>query len=203
MRAWCGAYPDRPVSVIIPPETLIKAYRTGMFPMCHDDGELYWHDPDPRAVFPLQDLEPDRRTARIIRSGRFNITRDTAFTEVIAACAEREDTWIDERIKASYVALHRSGHAHSVEAWQGLELVGGIYGVAVGGAFFGESMFTRASNAGKVAFHALVTHLRERGFVLFDSQYINEFTAQLGAVEHPRARFQQELKVAVNMDVTF
>jgi leucyl/phenylalanyl-tRNA--protein transferase len=191
------------VSVIIPPEILVKAYRKGLFPMCHEDGELYWHDPDPRAVFTLDTLEPDRRTARIIRSGRFTITRDKAFAEVIAACAEREDTWIDERIKASYVALHRAGHAHSMEAWQDQELVGGIYGVAVGGAFFGESMFTRASNAGKVAFHALVAHLRERGFVLFDSQYINDFTAQLGAVEHPRERFKQDLKAALRLPVTF
>jgi leucyl/phenylalanyl-tRNA--protein transferase len=191
------------VSVIIPPEILVKAYRKGLFPMCHEDGELYWHDPDPRAVFTLDTLEPDRRTARIIRSGRFTITRDKAFAEVIAACAEREDTWIDERIKASYVALHRAGHAHSMEAWQDKELVGGIYGVAVGGAFFGESMFTRASNAGKVAFHALVAHLRERGFVLFDSQYINDFTAQLGAVEHPRERFKQDLKAALRLPVTF
>jgi leucyl/phenylalanyl-tRNA--protein transferase len=191
------------VSVIIPPEILVKAYRKGLFPMCHEDGELYWHDPDPRAVFTLDTLEPDRRTARIIRSGRFTITRDKAFAEVIAACAEREDTWIDERIKASYVALHRAGHAHSMEAWQGQELVGGIYGVAVGGAFFGESMFTRASNAGKVAFHALVAHLRERGFVLFDSQYINDFTAQLGAVEHPRERFKQDLNAALRLPVTF
>jgi leucyl/phenylalanyl-tRNA--protein transferase len=191
------------VSVIIPPEILVKAYRKGLFPMCHEDGELYWHDPDPRAVFTLDTLEPDRRTARIIRSGRFTITRDKAFAEVIAACAEREDTWIDERIKASYVALHRAGHAHSMEAWQDQELVGGIYGVAVGGAFFGESMFTRASNSGKVAFHALVAHLRERGFVLFDSQYINDFTAQLGAVEHPRERFRQDLKAALRLPVTF
>jgi leucyl/phenylalanyl-tRNA--protein transferase len=191
------------VSVIIPPEILVKAYRKGLFPMCHEDGELYWHDPDPRAVFTLDTLEPDRRTARIIRSGRFTITRDKAFAEVIAACAEREDTWIDERIKASYVALHQAGHAHSMEAWQDQELVGGIYGVAVGGAFFGESMFTRASNAGKVAFHALVAHLRERGFVLFDSQYINDFTAQLGAVEHPRERFRQDLKAALRLRVTF
>lgn len=191
------------MSVNIPPEILVKAYRKGLFPMCHEDGELYWHDPDPRAVFTLDTLEPDRRTARIIRSGRFTITRDKAFAEVIAACAEREDTWIDERIKASYVALHRAGHAHSMEAWQDQELVGGIYGVAVGGAFFGESMFTRASNAGKVAFHALVAHLRERGFVLFDSQYINDFTAQLGAVEHPRERFKQDLKAALRLPVTF
>ena len=191
------------MSVISPPEILVKAYRKGLFPMCHEDGELYWHDPDPRAVFTLDTLEPDRRTARIIRSGRFTITRDKAFAEVIAACAEREDTWIDERIKASYVALHRAGHAHSMEAWQGQELVGGIYGVAVGGAFFGESMFTRASNSGKVAFHALVAHLRERGFVLFDSQYINDFTAQLGAVEHPRERFRQDLKAALRLRVTF
>jgi leucyl/phenylalanyl-tRNA--protein transferase len=191
------------VSVIIPPEILVKAYRKGLFPMCHEDGELYWHDPDPRAVFTLDTLEPDRRTARIIRSGRFTITRDKAFAEVIAACADREGTWIDERIKASYVALHRAGHAHSMEAWQDKELVGGIYGVAVGGAFFGESMFTRASNAGKVAFHALVAHLRERGFVLFDSQYINDFTAQLGAVEHPRERFKQDLKAALRLPVTF
>ena len=191
------------MSVIIPPEILVKAYTKGLFPMCHEDGELYWYDPDPRAVFPLDTLAPDRRTARIIRSGRFTITRDSAFAEVIAACAEREDTWIDERIKASYVALHLAGHAHSVEAWQDQELVGGIYGVALGGTFFGESMFTRASNAGKVAFHALVAHLCVRGFVLFDSQYINDFTSQLGAVEHSREGFKQDLKAALKLPVTF
>lgn len=191
------------MSVIIPPAVLITAYRKGMFPMCHEDGELYWHDPDPRAVFPLHELEPDRRTARIIRSGRFTTTRDKAFAEVIAACSDRDSTWIDERIMHSYVALHRAGDAHSVEVWKDNELVGGIYGVAVGGAFFGESMFTRTSNAGKVAFHALVAHLRERGFVLFDSQYINDFTAQLGAVECPRDRFRQDLQAAVELKVSF
>src|SRR5688500_4010878 len=130
---------------IIPTEILLSAYRSGLFPMAHDDGELYWHDPDPRAIFPLNDLKPDRKTRQQLNSDRIKITFDRAFEKVIRACADREETWIDERILASYVELHRSGHANSVEVWREGELVGGIYGVSINGAFFGESMFSRSN----------------------------------------------------------
>jgi len=184
-------------------DTLLKAYRRGLFPMCHDDGELYWHDPDPRAVFVLDAVEPNQRMRRLMRSGRFTTTFDTAFEEVVRACGQREETWIDERIIASYTALYKAGHAHSVEAREGNDLVGGTYGVALGGVFFGESMFNRTANAGKVAFYALVGHLRERGFTLLDSQYINDFTASLGAVELPREAFRVALVHALSIPARF
>jgi leucyl/phenylalanyl-tRNA--protein transferase len=187
---------------VIPVPILLAAYRRGRFPMCHADGELYWHDPDPRAVFPLGSVEPDPKTAALLRRKRFRIGRDEAFEAVMRACADRPETWIDERLIASYLALHNAGHAHCVACWDGAALVGGIYGVAIGGAFFAESMFGR-DNAGKVAFHALVRHLRARGFMLLDTQYINPFTRRLGAVEIPRARFMEELSRAVDIPVRF
>ncbi len=183
----------------IPPEILIEAYTMGLFPMAHEDGGLYWHDPDPRAIFPLQDLRPDRKTAAMMRSGKWRISMDASFEEVIRACAAREETWIDERIMRSYLLLHEHGHAHSVEVWEGQELVGGIYGVAIGAAFFGESMFNRRPNAGKVAFHGLVDHLRGRGFMLFDTQYINPFTERLGAVEIAKLEYMRSLKAALKV----
>lgn len=184
-------------------ELLLAAYSAGRFPMCHDDGELYWHDPDPRAVFSLAGLAPNARLQRALRKAALRITRDVAFEAVIRACADREETWIDERLIASFTALHASGHAHSVEAWSGDELVGGIYGVALGGAFFGESMFSTRTNAGKAAFFGLVAHLQDRGHVLFDTQYLNDFTAQLGAVEISRALFRDRLEAALHLDVIF
>ncbi len=181
----------------------MDAYSSGRFPMCHEDGELYWHDPDPRAVFPLAAIRPNDRLQRLIRSGRFTVTRDTAFQAVIRACADRDETWIDVRIIASFQALYNAGHAHSIEVWRADELVGGIYGLALRGAFFGESMFSRESNAGKVAFYELARHLNERGYVLFDSQYINPFTAQLGAVEIPKRLFRVHLAEAMALDIQF
>lgn len=187
----------------IPVGTLLKAYRAGIFPMAHDDGELYWHDPDPRAIFPIHAVAPDKKTAQQLRSDHTRITMDTAFEEVIHACAGREETWIDQRIIRSYLALHQQGHAHSVEIRKSGNLVGGIYGVAIGGAFFGESMFNYAPNMGKVAFHALVQHLISKGYVLFDTQYINPFTQKLGAVEIPREAYQRLLGEAVALPVSF
>lgn len=193
---------------VIPVHTLLEAYSEGRFPMAHADGELYWHDPDPRAVFDLASVRPNARLARAMRQADFHITRDEAFPAVVEACAERPETWIDARIQATYVQLHRAGHAHSVEVWSTdgpgkRQLVGGIYGVALGGAFFGESMFHRLPNAGKAAFHALADHLRRCGFTLFDSQYLNPFTASLGAVEVPRARFLRMLAAAKQVPACF
>lgn len=186
-----------PMIPTIPVDVLLEAYREGRFPMCHEDGNLYWHDPDPRAIFHLEKLAPNARMRRAMRSKRYQFSVDTAFAEVIAACASREETWLDQRLIASYVALFAAGYAHSVEVWENEELVGGIYGVAVGGAFFGESMFNRVSNAGKLAFYKLVEYLRERDFTLFDTQYLNEFTAALGAVDIPRKDFKRALERAL------
>lgn len=193
--------PQQPLGIPVP--VLLDAYGMGRFPMCHEDGELYWHDPDPRAVFPLEKIGPNQRMLRLLRSGRFTVTSDTAFAAVIRGCAQREETWIDPRIVASFDALHAAGHAHSIETWDDGQLVGGIYGLALGGVFFGESMFSHQSNAGKVAFHELVRRLKENGSLLFDSQYINPFTAQLGAIEIPRKIFRSRLAEALALDVYF
>lgn len=184
-------------------EELLQAYREGRFPMCHKDGLLYWHDPDPRAVFDLPLPGPNSRAQRAFRRAGFTYSLDRAFDDVIRACADREQTWIDGRIMGSFSSLHRAGHAHSVEVWSGNELVGGIYGVAIRGAFFGESMFSRCSQAGKAAFFALASHLQQRGYVLFDTQYANAFTVQLGAVEIPRAHFRKLLENALAVDAHF
>ncbi len=187
---------------VIPVKLLLAAYRMGMFPMAHEDGELYWHDPDPRAVFPLKDLRPDRRTEQHLRSQAIRITVNEAFSEVVRACADREETWIDDRIIRSYTQLHEAGFAHSVEVWKNDELVGGIYGVAIGGAFFGESMFGR-NNMGKVAFFALAEMLLHKGYVLFDTQYLNPFTEKLGAMEISRSEYQRTLQQALLLPVKF
>jgi leucyl/phenylalanyl-tRNA--protein transferase len=189
---------DRPVPVI-PVEVLLDSYALGRFPMCHEDGDLYWHDPDPRAVFHLTELRVDAVTSRQVRSGRYRCTLDRAFEDVIRACAGRPETWLDERIVLSYVALHAAGHAHSVECWDGDRLAGGIYGVSIGSAFFGESMFGR-QNAGRAAFHHLAYLLQRSGYVLFDTQYINPFTAGLGAREVPRSLFRRSLAEALAVD---
>jgi leucyl/phenylalanyl-tRNA---protein transferase len=176
---------------------LLRAYRQGAFPMAHDDGELHWHDPDPRAVFPLERLRPNARLRSFIRAHGYTCTIDARFEQVMRACADRESTWITDDMVSAYTALHASGKARSVEVWQDGRLVGGIYGVAIGAAFFGESMFSHADNASKAAFHHLAAHLRERGFIMFDSQYINDHTRSLGAVELPRAEFRSLLALAV------
>lgn len=173
------------------------AYRLGRFPMVHDDGELYWHDPDQRAVFLLDRTRPNARLRSYIRTHGYHCTMDRCFERVMRACAERESTWINEDMIAAYTALHRSGNARSVETWQAGRLIGGIYGVSIGAAFFGESMFSHADNASKAAFHHLAEHLREQGFILFDSQYINDHTRSLGAIEIPRDAFRSLLALAV------
>jgi len=165
--------------------------------MVHDDGELYWHDPDPRAVFPLDHVRPNARLRSYIRSHGYRCTIDHGFEQVIRACADRESTWLNEEMITAYTELHVHRKAHSVETWQDARLVGGIYGVAVGAVFFGESMFSLADNASKAAFHHLTVHLREQGFLLFDTQYINDHTRSLGAIEMPRQAFRSLLALAV------
>ena len=178
-------------------EVLLHAYAQGLFPMGNDEGGIDWYCPDPRAVIPIATALPNRTTRKVLRGGRFDLTFDRAFPDVMRACADREDTWITDRMVRAYTELHNAGHAHSAEAWHDGALVGGIYGVSIGAAFFGESMFSRVDNAGKAAFHFLMAQLRSRDFRLFDSQIINDFTRTLGAVEIPFEEFQRQLVAAV------
>lgn len=185
-------------------ELLLTAYKQGIFPMADADGRVGWYTADPRAVFPLEAIHPNARFRRFLRSACFRFTIDEAFEEVIGQCASSHgDTWISPELEEAYIALHHSGHAHSVETWAGDELVGGIYGVHIGAAFFGESMFSAVPNASKAAFYKLVEHLRQRGFTLFDSQFINVHTALLGAVEVPKAEYLVRLRKALEVEVGF
>lgn len=179
------------------PQLLLSFYARGQFPMQHEDG-LYLHDPDPRAIFPLEQLRPNARLRRYIRSNGYGCTMDTAFETVMRACADRPDRWISEEMVHAYTALHRMGHALSVEVWQFGELIGGLYGVKLGRAFFGESMFSRKPNASKAAFYHVVDHLRTNGHTLFDTQYLNDHTRSLGAVEVPRVVFRGMLRKALH-----
>jgi leucyl/phenylalanyl-tRNA--protein transferase len=191
---------------MIDPVLLIDAYRQGIFPMAMDDGEMAWFSPDPRGILPLEAFHCSDRLARTLRSGRFEIRIDTAFGAVIRACAERTDedgTWINAEIVESYEELARLGVAHSVEAWLDGMLAGGLYGVHLGGAFFGESMFHRAPNASKVALVALVERLRARGFVLLDTQWVTPHLEQFGAIEIPRAEYLKTLRRAAALVRTF
>ncbi len=167
------------------PDLLLRAYTIGVFPMSdsRDARDVYWVEPRRRAIIPLDRFHVSRSLGKTLRSGRFEVTLDRAFPEVVRRCAEREDTWINESIERSYNLLHSSGHAHSVEAWQGGELVGGLYGVRLGAAFFGESMFSTRPDASKVALAWLVARLIVGGFTLLDCQFMTEHLRRLGAVE--------------------
>jgi leucyl/phenylalanyl-tRNA---protein transferase len=191
---------------MIPPDVLLAAYASGWFPMAVEPGEIRWYSPDPRGILPLERFRASKRLSRVVRQGRFEIRIDHDFAAVIHACAERPDedgSWIDEEIVQSYCALHRHGFAHSVEAWEGGALVGGLYGVALGGAFFGESMFHRVTDASKVALAALVERLRSGGFVLLDTQWVTEHLARFGAIEIPRQRYLALLESAIRIRAQF
>ncbi len=191
---------------MIPADALLNAYASGWFPMAVAPGEIRWYSPDPRGIIPLDTFHVPARLARTLRRTAFEIRVDTRFADVIRACAARQDdegNWIDEEIIESYCALHAKGFAHSVEAWQGGRLVGGLYGVALGGAFFGESMFHRVSDASKAALVALVDRLHARGYVLLDTQWVTEHLLQFGAVEISRRRYLRLLDQALAVDVTF
>lgn len=185
-------------------DLLLAAYRQGFFPMGDELGEVEWHSPDPRAIFPLEAVRPNARFRRWLRNSGLHCTIDTAFEEVMRHCAtEHGESWITEEMIAAYTALHRFGHAHSVETWDGPQLVGGIYGVSIGAAFFGESMFSLVPNASKAAFHHLAEHLRQHRFMLFDTQYLNPHTASLGAGEIPRWAFLELLLKAIERPPCF
>jgi len=190
-------------------DRLLSAYASGWFPMAVGDGTIRWFSPDPRGVIPLDTFHISRRLARVVRRGAFEIAIDRGFDAVIRACAEAErdddgtGTWIDAEIYASYIALHRAGYAHSVETWQDGRLAGGLYGVAIAGAFFGESMFHHVTDASKVALAALVDRLRHRGYVLLDTQWVTPHLAQFGAIEIPRRRYLQLLGEALEKSCSF
>ena len=190
---------------MLSPSLLVAAYEAGYFPMAMDDGEIQWYSPDPRGVLPLDRFHAPRRLLRVIRSGRFEVSTDRAFRQVMEACAaDRDDgTWINGEILESYCVLHEHGLAHSVEAWAGGELAGGLYGVSLNGAFFGESMFHRVTDASKVALWALVTRLRERRFSLLDIQWLTPFLERCGAVEIPRDEYLAALARALASDTRF
>jgi leucyl/phenylalanyl-tRNA--protein transferase len=185
------------------PHLLLNAYSQGIFPMADKDGTIYWYDPDPRAIIPLDAFHVPRSLARTIRQGQFEIRVDTGFQAVMKACAEpasdRETTWINSEIIEAYRELHAIGYAHSVESWRGDELEGGLYGVALGGLFAGESMFSRARDSSKVALVYLVERLRRGGFCLLDTQFMTDHLRRFGTIEIPREEYQTRLTHALTI----
>lgn len=185
------------------PEIVLEAYAQGVFPMAErrDDPDLFWVSPDHRGILPLDRFHVSKRLARTVRSDRFQVTSDTAFDAVLRGCAEpaegREQTWINNEILSLYTGLHRIGHAHSIECWRGGKLVGGLYGVRLGGAFFGESMFSRERDASKVALVHLVGRLIAQGFQLLDAQFLTKHLKTFGAIEIPRNQYLRRLDQAL------
>ena len=194
---------------MIEPELLVSAYASGWFPMAVNRGEIRWFSPDPRGIIPLDAFRVPQRLARLWRRGRFEIAVDRSFAEVIRACStiERDPddpgTWISSDIIESYTALHARGLAHSVEAWHDGRLAGGLYGVALGGAFFGESMFHRETDASKVALVGLVERLRSRGYQLLDTQWSTAHLEQFGAIDVPRREYLRHLERALRLRCEF
>jgi len=170
---------------VLDPELLLRAYSIGVFPMAdsRDAPDIYWVEPRKRAIIPLDSFRLSRSLRKTLRTGLFEVTRDRAFADVVAECARREETWINAQIEQSYVHLHELGHAHSIECWDEGELVGGLYGVRLGAAFFGESMFSLRKDASKVALAWLVARLKVGGFKLLDCQFMTEHLRSMGAVE--------------------
>lgn len=187
----------------IPPELLEEAYRQGIFPMADEDGLIHWYSPDPRTIIELERFEIPRRLTRTIRTKKFELVVDHDFEGVVQGCANRDETWISEGIASAYTALYRIGKAHSVEAYDGGKLAGGIYGVSLGGAFMGESMFTRVRDASKVCLAYLVNRLKERGFTLFDVQFTTPHLKRFGAIEIPRSEYRMRLQKALRLSCRF
>ena len=199
---------------MIDPELLLQGYRLGVFPMAMESGAIEWFSPDPRAILPLEDFHVPHALRGLLRKKIFETKIDTAFSDVIEACAKREDTWINREIIESYIRLHELGYAHSVEAWtdgksasrtdssRG-ELAGGLYGVAIGGVFFGESMFHRVTDASKIALVALVEYLRVRKFALLDTQWLTPHLQQFGGIEISRNHYLRLLQRAAELPRKF
>ncbi|RLS26933.1 MAG: leucyl/phenylalanyl-tRNA--protein transferase [Planctomycetota bacterium] len=187
------------------PETLLSAYQQGIFPWFDEDTPILWWSPDPRAILEFDNLYISKRLARTIRTNKFQVTFNQDFDAVVQGCTYRpeEGTWITPEVANAYGEFHRRGHAHSVEVWQQGILVGGLYGVAIGALFAGESMFSTVSDASKIALVALVSRLKEKGYQLFDLQIINEHTSMMGATEIPRDDYLARVKLAIQLKITF
>ncbi|MBK8915767.1 MAG: leucyl/phenylalanyl-tRNA--protein transferase [Phycisphaerales bacterium] len=189
---------------MLTPEFVLRAYAAGYFPMADPRGRIQWLSPDPRGIFELDGLRVSRSLRKTIAAGVFEVRVNTAFAAVMDGCGDRDEgTWISRGIHRVYNQLHQRGFAHSVETWAGDELVGGLYGVALGGAFFGESMFHRRTDASKVALVGLVERMRNRGFTLLDTQFQTPHLASLGATEIPRAEYLRRLESALRLDRRF
>ena len=189
---------------ILTPEMLLRAYVSGIFPMAEhrDSREVFWVDPRRRGILPLDGFHVSRSLARRMRKGDYNVTLNADFASVVDGCADRIETWINDEIRRLYSDLHRMGHAHSLEVWQDEELAGGIYGVAIGAAFFGESMFSRRKDASKLALAHLTDHLHRCEFKLFDTQFTTPHLQSLGAVEISRSRYRTLLAEAVDQSAS-
>jgi leucyl/phenylalanyl-tRNA---protein transferase len=187
------------MATLIPPRELLSLYSAGWFPMAMGDGSIRCFSPDPRGILPLEGFHLPHGARKAVSDPEWELRIDTAFEQVIRACGNRRDTWIDETIVQSYVALHRAGAAHSLEVWREKRLAGGLYGVRIGGAFFGESMFHNVSGASKVALASLVRRLKERGFRLLDIQWDTPHLAQFGALSIPRTEYLQLLQAAIRV----
>ena len=190
------------MATIIPPDILLDFYRRGVFPMAMN-GELRLFSPDPRGVIPLEKFRIPHGSRKTLRDPAWKVTVNAVFEEVVLGCAEREETWIDETIFGSYAELHHLGHAHSVEVWRDGELAGGLYGVAIGAAFCGESMFSRVPGASKVALASLVERLQGQGFMLLDTQWVTPHLEKFGACEIPRSEYLEQLAKAVEIKTSF
>lgn len=194
---------------LLTPELLLRAYASGIFPMAEsrDDPDVFWVDPKMRGVLPLEAFHVPRKLKKAVRRGAFQVRCDTAFGAVVDGCAEagsdRPDTWINDQIRRAYTELHELGFAHSVECWRDGELAGGLYGVSLGGAFFGESMFSRATDASKVALVHLVARLRLGGYLLLDTQFVTEHLRQFGAIEIPARDYLMQLDRALRVRARF
>ncbi len=182
----------------VTPDMLLKAYSMGIFPMAEkNDGEIFWYSPEPRAIIPLDNFKVSRSLRQILKKNIFEIRTDYSFEQVIRGCARREETWISEEIIRSYSELHHLGFAHTVEVWKNEKLAGGLYGVAVGAAFFGESMFSLEKNASKVALFYLIELLKKKQFELLDTQYITPHLQHFGAIEISKQEYLRKLAVAI------
>jgi len=189
----------------ITPSLLLRAYANGVFPMSESSNsdEIYWVDPKFRGIIPLEAFHVSRSMRRFVRKGGFDVSINSDFLETVKACADREETWINPEIMDLYQTLHRLGYAHSVEVWQSGVMVGGVYGVSIGGAFFGESMFSRATNMSKVALIWLVARLKAGGYTLFDTQFITDHLASLGGIEITRSKYHERLEHALEIQGNF
>lgn len=182
---------------MIQPELLISGYAAGYFPMSDKNGKISWYSPDPRAIIPLDNFNIPRSTKQLLRKNLFSVRINNQFEAVIRSCADRPETWISEEIIESYVELHHMGYAYSFESYDKNYLAGGLYGVAIGGAFFGESMFSRITGASKVALATLISTLTERGYKLLDVQFVTPHLQMFGAIEIPRDKYLKLLKEAI------